>query len=268
MHISYLTEALRDPAQLDEAQTDQFVSCCGAVVDADVNDVVELLDAMQMHCRLHQSADESRMGPLLGSLVLRQHRTRQPISEVARDRIVSLYAALGELSHSRWRLLQWLATSAEDGDLRALVEIAVAHPPSDSITAARALTPLVQHRDYDPTPLFPKLFAALQHLSIAAPVLDLSNYLTRSGMDRQHPAAERGGQLAGLLGSLVQQLARIEESPDAAGESSAQKLGKKVDECVALVVSLCDALALLGDDSAIGKLYQALDLHHRRNRAR
>jgi hypothetical protein len=68
-----------------------------------------------------------------------------------------------------------------------------------------------------------------------------------------------------LLGSLVQQLARIEENPGAAGESPAE-LSRKVDECVALAVSLCDCLALVGEKSAVGKLYQAMELNHRRIR--
>jgi hypothetical protein len=43
-------------------------------------------------------------------------------------------------------------------------------------------------------------------------------------------------------------------------------LSELVGETVALVVALCDALALVGDDSIVGKLHQALELSHRRVR--
>jgi hypothetical protein len=150
-------------------------------------------------------------------------------------------------------------------DLSALVECLISAPPTDPQAAALALTPLFQRKDYPPEVVFPRLFAALQHLSVAAPILDLSNYMTRCGMLAQHPASHRRGELATLLGSLVQQLMRVEENPDATGEPPEQ-LGQKVEECVALVVSLCDALALMGATEAIGKLYQALELRHRRIR--
>ncbi len=46
-------------------------------------------------------------------------------------------------------------------------------------------------RNYDPAALFPRLLAALQHLSLAAPVLDLSNYLVRTHRVNRHPSHDR-----------------------------------------------------------------------------
>jgi hypothetical protein len=43
-------------------------------------------------------------------------------------------------------------------------------------------------------------------------------------------------------------------------------VSRQVNDGVALAVSLCDALALIGDKSVTGKLYQTLDLAHRRLR--
>ncbi len=48
--------------------------------------------------------------------------------------------------------------------------------------------------------------------------------------------------------------------------SRRKSIRQQVDEGVALVVALCDALALIGDPQAIGKLYQAMELAHRRIR--
>ena len=123
---------------------------------------------------------------------------------------------------------------------------AAANPQSAALT----LTPLFQRRDDDPAALFPRLFAALEHLSMAAPILDLANYMTRSGMVACHPGSHRGAELVALLGSLVQQLERVEENPPGAGETPEQ-LAQKVDQCVALVVSLSDAMALIGDTHAV-----------------
>jgi hypothetical protein len=205
------------------------------------------------------------LDPLLGCLTVWQNQPeREPIADPLRPLVVELYQAMGPASCG-WRLLQWLATSARRADLEALVELAVERPPDDPQAAALSLTPLFQSRDYDPTPLFPRLFAAIQHLSIAAPVLDLANYLYRSAMVAEHPVAGRGEQLAGLLGRLVQQLGYIEENP-AATDDSPLELSRKVDECVSLVVALCDALALIGAVPATGKLYQAMELRHRRIR--
>ncbi len=265
LHFSYLLDSLCDPNELDDEQMEQFIKCCGTLNDLASEDLSELLGAMLQHCSLHQPAREPLLDPLLAQLIVRQHAVPQPLVEPIRTQVVALYEALGVSSKCGWRLLQWLATAAEEDDLNALVDCVIAGPPDNSQAAALALTPLFQSRSYDPTPLFPRLFAALQHLSIAAPILDLTNYMARSGMVGQHPASERGDELTALLGSLIQQLARIEENPAAAG-ASPDELSKKVDECVALVVALCDGLALIGNPSAIGKLFQALDLRHRRIR--
>ncbi len=265
LQILYLTQSLQDVHQLDDEQLQKYAKCCGSLESAQPEEVVDLLDAVQQHCHLHNPPHEALIDPLLAQLVLCQRRSGESLSEPVRERIVCAYNALGALLRCAWRLLQWLATTATREDLRELTECVVERSPSDSQAAALALTPLFQRRDYDPTALFPRLFAALQHLSIAAPVLDLSNYMLRVGMVSQHPAAGRGAELGSLLGSLVQQLARVAESPQSFSESP-DALGRKVDECVALVVALCDALALIGNRDAIGKLYQALELGHRRIR--
>jgi hypothetical protein len=104
---------------------------------------------------------------------------------------------------------------------------------------------------------------AVEHPVLAAAVLDLANFLTREERLPAHPAAGRSGQLATLLGSLSQQLERIEEGPP---QAASEEVYRRVNEGVALAVSLCDALALIGDVSHAGKLHQALALGHRRVR--
>jgi hypothetical protein len=62
---------------------------------------------------------------------------------------------------------------------------------------------------------------------------------------------------------LGSRLSKLEESPQEYAATPAE-LSKIVNESVTLVVALCDALALSGDPSVVGKLYPLLDLAHRR----
>src|SRR6185436_13774154 len=100
----------------------------------------------------------------------------------------------------------------------------------------------------------PQLFTAIEHPALAAPVLDLANYLTREAVVPQHTLADKAPQLVKLLGDLVQSLEMLEEHPEQS--RSPQVLSRQVARGVALAVSLCDTLAQIGAKSAIGKLRQ------------
>src|SRR5204863_9221024 len=98
-----------------------------------------------------------------------------------------------------------------------------------------------------------------------APILDLAKCLTREKLVERHPATDVAAELISLLGELVQTLLVLEERPDEFGDTP-QQLSRRVARGVALAVSLCDALALIGDKSATAKLYQTLQVGHRRLR--
>jgi hypothetical protein len=128
--------------------------------------------------------------------------------------------------------------------------------------------------------LFPRLLAGMEHPALAVQVLDLANYVTRQGMAAAHPAAGRLTQLLQLYSGLVNHLQNLEQRPQefvpVAGKGAAaasqpaeaaEQLRRMVSGSVELLVSLSDALALIGDDRAVGKLRQALSLSHRRVRA-
>jgi hypothetical protein len=72
----------------------------------------------------------------------------------------------------------------------------------------------------------------------------------------RHPAADHVQSLASLLGSLVGRLGQLESSPPPAPDEIRQR-SHQINEGVSLAVSLCDALALIGDRSVTGKLYQS-----------
>jgi hypothetical protein len=141
----------------------------------------------------------------------------------------------------------------------------VSDPPTADSAVVQSVAPLFQRRDLPVELLFPALLEALAHPQLAAPVLDLANYVARERLVKQHPAAGRSSQLIALLGEIVQSLGRLVENP-ASADAPAAEISQRVSSQVSLAVSLCDALALIGDRAAIGKLNQALALSHRRLR--
>lgn len=177
--------------------------------------------------------------------------------------IIHLYTHLGSEHASRAYLLQMLSSSAGQTELEAFVELVIADPPGDASAVMLAFGPLFQHASYDPRVLFPRLLDAIGQQAVAASVIDLANFVTRQNLLDVHPGTERKQQLMELLGAIVQRLEQIEEAPDDAADSR-ESLMQQIEEGVALGVALCDALALIGDKEAIGKLYQAFEIRHRR----
>jgi hypothetical protein len=181
-------------------------------------------------------------------------------------RLVEWYGLPGVDAVARFPILRTLAIDGSPQALAALADLISTAPPTDERQAVLALVPLFQPRGErlsGAAALFPRLLDAVAHPPLAPVVLDLANFLTRRGYVPEHPAKPRAAELATLLGSLAQRLAKIEESP-AEFASSPAELSKVVNDSVTLVVSLCDALALAGDPGVSGKLHQALSLAHRR----
>jgi len=181
------------------------------------------------------------------------------------SRAIELYRWLGPPSQARHCLLTLLAGSGCSEALAAFAELIVADPPGRPQDAALAFVPLFQRRNNAAAVLFPRLLDGLEHPAIAAAVLDLANYLSREGLTATHPASSRVDRLAELLGGLVSRLARLEERPEEFADSPAE-LNAVVGESVELIVSICHALAMIGEPSVTGKLHQTLELSHRRLR--
>ncbi|MBM4001303.1 MAG: HEAT repeat domain-containing protein [Planctomycetes bacterium] len=184
-----------------------------------------------------------------------------------------LLPALAELyrrtrgDEDAYRYLQLMAQIGTDASLTMFTEFLVARPPEDSAHVAAACSPLLQgDRRTDLPKVFPRLLDGLAHLSAGAIILDLANFTVRERLVREHPASARREHLAAMLGDLAQRLESLDEQGWTEG-SLASARRKQVGESVALAVTLCDALGLLGDRAFIGKLYPALELRHRRIRA-
>ncbi len=179
--------------------------------------------------------------------------------------MASVYQILGKDCPGRHFLLLALSKSGTAIALKTFVELIVNEPPEQDTAVVQVFTPLFHKDLFDENAVFPRLLDGLSHVQLAAPVLDLANYLTREGFVEKHPAADQVELLATLLGDAAQRLAHYEENADLLTET-AEQMSEKVDAGVTLAVSLCDALAQIGDTSVVGKLFQALQPKHRRLR--
>jgi hypothetical protein len=187
------------------------------------------------------------------------------LSDAEAATIVEQYRRLGSSHTHRYELLRVLAAAATPSSLATFTQLVVDDPPVDAQGATFAFVPLFQRSDWPVDAVFPAVLPALAHTAVAAVLIDLANYVTRQKRVDTHPAKARVEQLAGLLGQVVGTLGRIEERPQEFAKS-AQELTAKVTEALSLVVTLCDALGLIGDPAVAGKLYQARELRHRRIR--
>lgn len=208
--------------------------------------------------RAVQMSDQQR-----AAWVRRAHDCGGVVTEDEARAVAAQYAKLLAADPARTQLLRLLAAGDSAAALAIFADLVARDPPTDSRQVALAFVPLFQRSEYPAEALFPRLLDGVAHPATAPLVLDLCNYLARSGRMPEHPAAPRGAALAALLGEVVSRLAHLEERPQEYSRDPAE-LSRLVQEGVTLVVSLCDALAGIGDDRAVGKLRQALALSHRR----
>jgi hypothetical protein len=258
-------------AQLDAKARQACAERTGWLRTASNREIRECLQQLLRRSPPHSPPQEAWLAAAFLQLFLRQHRTPQhpqvpDTDDETCELVTKLYRHLGPACQARDRLLAWLVASQIPAGFTGLANLLAEDPPADATVVATLLSPFFQRRNYDPNLLFPRLLDGLVHPSAAATVLDLANFVTREELTPRHPAADRVGTLASLLGGIVGRLGGL-ESATAGADMSAAALAGQVQEGIALAVSLCDALAQIGDNSVVGKLYQTLDLSHRRVRA-
>ena len=177
--------------------------------------------------------------------------------------LLALYQLLGANSNIRHQLLH-IGTSIGDRDcLTAITDVLCTDPPASSTTVGVVMAPLFQGRDLSYDTLFPRLFDTLEHPSVATAALDLANHLVRKGRFSCHPATDHLERLQLLLRDLNRRMEQLAEHPDNSGED-AQQTSLMISESIALMIALCDTLALIGQVSSVAFLRQTLDLPHRR----
>jgi hypothetical protein len=267
-----LLDDLRRAEELSGPELQRSMRRASWVAELEPEQLAEFLAALgTLSPSLSPAADRNLAGWLAAAAQARRKATSNQAERSAEQdssvvtALEPLYRFLGPASRARGQLLTWLSLGHSDQELEAFSRLLIEDPPQNDQDVVQAFAPLFQRGQDHAAALFPKLLDGLNNPLVAAPILDLANFLAREGLVDRHPAADRSALLIGLLGELVQSLLLLEERPQAAGETP-EELSRRVARGVALAVSLCDALALIGDKAAIGKLNQALDVRHRRVR--
>ncbi len=196
---------------------------------------------------------------------LARSRARSALGPEVVSRVEQLYRALGDANRARHHLLKWLAADGSRAALERFAELAVSDPPKEPTDILEAFAPLFAQAGPELPVVFPRLLDANSSPVVLTAALDLANDLVRRRSAGRHPAAERVSRLVELLGGIVGRLGLLSERPQHYAATS-EELGRMISESVGLVVALCDALAIIGDQAAIGKLLPALELPHRRVR--
>lgn len=224
----------------------------------------DLLTALQQRADVLQQSDPAIVGALLRvvhSLALKVGP--DAVAQLDPTLVVAVESALPENAPNRHLLLQLLSLNRSDQALTILFERLKVDPPEQWIEAAQVLSPMMQHQDWNVAAIYPAAVECLEHPSLAAPLLDLANYITRISRVTRHPMAEQLSMLNLLLGEVSGRLSQFEDNPRVFGDD-VDTVQARLGEAVALAVSLCDAVGLIGDESSIGKLNQTVNLKHRR----
>lgn len=177
--------------------------------------------------------------------------------------VTALDAALPPGCPNRHLLLQLLMMIRSPQALRAAVARMIAQPPNNWQAAGQVLSSLMQHDDWPIDAVFPEILETLSAPALASPVLDVANHVTRCGRTTRHPASDRSAALIMLLAGVTSKLEQFERDPRAFGEDIAS-VRQMLADAVSLAVSLCDALGLIGEVTAIPRLAAAMQLKHRR----
>ncbi|MGV3486099.1 MAG: HEAT repeat domain-containing protein [Planctomycetaceae bacterium] len=210
------------------------------------------------------ASDPAIVGALLRGihmLVLRDDHAA--LAAMDPEVIEDVEQALPDRCSNRYLLLHLLAVARTPAALGMLMTYLQTSPPTHWMEAAQVLSPLMQHRDWPVDAVFPLLLEAISHPSVAAPAIDLANFVTRRGLMPQHPATHHVEMLNRLLSAVTARLERFEQDPATLGEDVAT-VQERLSQAVSLSVSLCDALGLIGAESSRPRLEEAMQLRHRR----
>ena len=181
------------------------------------------------------------------------------------NEVTKLYDALAPVTEvPRQNLLSLLATLGGKKNLVFFCDLLLNDPPTGSAAATIPFLPLFREENSEGVgTLFPKLLDGLANPHLAPAILDLANFLVRTQRLASHPATERVGQLNALLDGLTTGLMNLQLEVEEQNESSDIAF-QKYNDSIALVVSLCDALALIGNPESVTVLNRLFELRHRR----
>ncbi|MCC9599291.1 HEAT repeat domain-containing protein [Stieleria sp. JC731] len=236
------------------------------IASGDSDSAKQVLQYFGEHAEPLSQSDPAIIGTLLRivhSQLATGENAKEALSSVDPNLVNQIDIALPNSVTNRHLLLQLLAHARSDQSLQVLVSRLLARPLEDWMQVGQVLGPLMSHDDWDTDAVFPKILESISEPSMAAPMLDLANYLYRSERVDPHPAESLTNSLQELLGAVSRRLERFEEDPRSLGDD-VPTVQKRLGEAVALAVSLCDCLASIGDPTSVAKLNQTVTLKHRR----
>ena len=268
-----------DMAQHDRRRLNQVVSLSKSVPKMEDADVDQLLDRLSgFHEELQRSQANTAEGaysidkclqPVVDQLVNREQKLNdggeQTAWSAARlDCTHRLYVNCPPESELRCHLLRLLATVGSEESLRQWSDMVCGNPPFHRLGMVLVFAPLMQANFSPPSWLLDQLLNnATTHSQTAPAVYDLLNYYFRNGKVNVHPAAPRADALTGLLDQLIKQLGKI-ESGNLPANATPASINHLISDSVALIVAICDSLALLQHMESITVLADGLQLRHRR----
>ena len=217
---------------------------------------------------LSMSIPSAALAKLLHRVLARQHHLEGENLTLAEVQVLSqMYSSRGSSCPARHLTLAILNADGSETALHESVELLISDPLQNSNDIAVALAPFFrQQHSFAVDALFPRLFDGLDNLAAAPSILDLANYLCREDRVDEHPAEDRKEALLAFFGNLIQRLAVLQERPEPPDQEDSARYRLQIQESISLAVSMCDAIALLQMEEATGKLFQALELKHRRLR--
>ncbi len=225
---------------------------------------IQLVEQLIQHTSELPQADPAFIGGLLRAIHVAGLKHADELLPVLPTEWIKLIAgSLPEGCLNRHLLLHLLALQKSDESLKLLTQLLMQSAPSNWMDAGLVISPLMQSSQWNLAAVFPELLATIEHASLAAPVLDLTNYLKRSGRTETHLASDRVESLNRLLGAVTKQLEGFESDPRVFGDDI-KTVQDRLAQAVSLAVSLCDALGLIGDPTSKPRLRDASQLKHRR----
>lgn len=179
--------------------------------------------------------------------------------------LTDLYQRLSEVDAvAAAHALQMLSAQPDDESIDLLADLLSHSPPEDWKQVGLALSPLWRADPETLALFYERLDTRSLHPSTLAILIDLAGYSLRKKKLAEHPWQARQAELVSLLGNVCQRLQMLERQPAKFGDDVTQ-VQRVLSDSVALTVSLCDALGLIGDQQlASAVLLQAMQLSHRR----
>ncbi|MEZ6134676.1 MAG: HEAT repeat domain-containing protein [Pirellulaceae bacterium] len=239
-----------------------------AVAAAEISEIDRLLETLVLNFDT-LGASPRRLRILMQLTASRMLQPSSDFTPLPPETLAAVYDRLSEVDgQAAAHALQIMASQAVAGQgdeesIHCLAAILVESPPSNWQQVALALSPLWKASSDLLELFFDRLYDGFVHPATLAVLLDLANYSVRRGAFREHPWTHKQPELNSLLQSVVAQLEKLEKAPSEFG-TSVDDVQRILGDSVALTVSLCDALGLIGNPQSLSSLSTALDLSHRR----